>query len=52
MAEVAKNLWVLTNEVRKDLPRLATVTVGSLSGRSREVVDMFKKEQGRMSIRS
>ena len=33
------------NEVRKDLLRLAIVNVGSLSGRSRKVVDMFKRRR-------
>ena len=33
------------NEVRKDLLRLATVNVGSLSGRNREVEDMFKRRR-------
>ena len=33
------------NEVRKDLLRLVTVNVGSLSGRSREIVDMFERRR-------
>ena len=33
------------NEVRKDLLRLVTVNVGSLSGRSTEVVDMFERRR-------
>ena len=33
------------NEVRKDLLRLATVNVGALSGRIREVVDMFERSE-------
>ena len=33
------------NEIRKDLLRLATVNVGSLSERSKEVVDMFEKRR-------
>ena len=33
------------NKVRKDLLRLATVNVSALSGRSREVVDMFERKR-------
>ena len=33
------------NEVRKDLIRLATVNVGTLSGRNRVVVDMFERRR-------
>ena len=33
------------NEVRKDLLRLATVSVGSLSVRCREVVVMFERRR-------
>ena len=33
------------SEVRKDLLRLATVNVGALLGRSREVVDMFERRR-------
>ena len=42
------------NEVRKDLLMLVTVNVGALSGRNREVVDMFERKRVtyQMSTRS
>ena len=33
------------NEITNDLLRLVTVNVGYLSGRSREVVDMFQRRR-------
>ena len=37
--------WSRQNEVRKGLLRLVTVNVDALSGRSREVMDMFKRRR-------